>query len=290
MLVRTAWFLILLLVQSTAYANVMGPAEVQKLYERVKTTLDNPTPEEPFYLKSENDKNIESGEAAFYLPLGMDQIADSLSSVQNWCEIMSLHINVKACTYNEKNSSITVYMGRKYYQGPDHAYDLTYDFKVIRNDGYFAAIAVAKKGPLGSSNYHIEVEVIAIDNKSFGRIYVSNQRSWISSAAMNIYLVTMGRNKQGIKVVGRDNQGNPMYSSGESGVAERNVLRYYFAFTAFFNEINEKNHHTRHEGQLAYWFDQTEQYPQLYEMSREEYLSDKRKERVNQIVLQQSQQ
>ena len=87
MLVRTAWFVILLLVQSVAYANVMGPAEVQKLYERVKTTLDNPTPEEPFYLKSENDKNIESGEAAFYLPLGMDQIADSLSSVQNWCEI-----------------------------------------------------------------------------------------------------------------------------------------------------------------------------------------------------------
>jgi hypothetical protein len=40
-LVRTAWFLTLLLVQSMAYANVVGPAEVQKLFERVRSTLDH---------------------------------------------------------------------------------------------------------------------------------------------------------------------------------------------------------------------------------------------------------
>ena len=288
-LVRITWLLVLSVVQNMAYANIIGPVEVQNLYQRVKTTLDRSNQVEPYYLEPEKSKNIEAGEAAYYLPLGLDEIADSLSSVKNWCEVMSLHINVKTCTYSEKNNAITVYMGRKTYQGPDQAHDLTYEFNTIREDGYFAAIAVAKKGPLGTSNYHIEVEIIAIDNKTFGRIYVSNKRSWVSSIAMKLYLATKGRNKQGIKVVSRDGEGNPTYSRGETGVAERNLLRYYFAFIAFFNEIDEQDPLKRHEGQLTYWFDQTERYPQLYEMSREEYLGGKRKERENQTALQQLQ-
>ncbi len=148
---------------------------------------------------------------------------------------------------------------------------------------------MAKEGPLRTSDYHIEVEIIAIDNKTFGRIYVSNRRSWISSAAMKLYLATKGRNKQGIRVVDRDDLGNSIYSSGESGVAERNLLRYYFAFAAFFHESDEKDQNKRHEEKLAYWFDQTQRYPQMYEMSREDYIVGKRKERANQLALQQSQ-
>ena len=87
-----------------------------------------------------------------------------------------------------------------------------------------------------------------------------------------------------------DAEGNPVYSGGESGVAERNLLRYYFAFIAFFSELEEKDQQKRHDGQLTFWFDQIEKYPQLYEMSREKYLDQKRKERVNQIALQGSQQ
>jgi hypothetical protein len=271
-----------------AYANIIGPAEVEKLYQRVKTSLDRSTQTAPHYLETEKNRKIESGEAAYYLPLGLDEIATALSSVKNWCEVMSLHINVKTCTYSEKNNAITVYMGRKFYQTPDKAFDLTYDFRTISNDGYFAAIAIAKKGPLGTSDYHIEVEIIAVDqNKSFGRIYVSNKRSWISSVAMKLYLSTKGRNKQGIRVIGHDDQGNQIYSEGESAVAERNLLRYYFAFVAFFKKIDVNNPDQRHAAQLTYWFDQIERYPQLYEMSREDYIASKLKERINQNSLQQ---
>ena len=288
---RLTCILFFFLVQGIAHANIIGPAEVQKLYALVKSSLDSTIPVEPYYLEGEKVKNIESGEAAYYLPLGVEKVANFLSSLENWCEIMSLHINVKACTYSEKNSAMTVYMGRKFYQDPEEAYGLTYEFKTIRNEEYFAVVAVAKDGPLRTSDYHIEVEIISIDNnQSFGRIYVSNRRSWISSTAMNLYLATKGRNKKGIRVVDHDDGGNPIYSSGEAGVAERNLLRYYFAFTAFFNEIEEIDPDKRHEKQLAYWFDQTERYPQLYEMSREDYISGKRRERVNQLALQQSQQ
>ena len=283
----TIWILFLVLFQYGAYANIIGPDEVKKLYQRVKPILDQPTPEQPFYLKSGNDKKIESGEAAFYLPLTVDRIADSLSSVHNWCEIMSLHINVKACISNEKDDSMTVYMGRKYYQEPGDAYPLTYHFNTVKKHGYFSVVAIASDGPLGTSDYHIEVEVITVGNRSLGRIYVSNRRSLISSIAMSIYLATTGKNKRGIRVVDHDDLGVPIYSQGEAGVAERNLLRYYFAFLAFFVNIGVQDDNRRHENQLAFWFAQTQQFPQLYEMSEEDYLTVKRKERINQIKLQQ---
>jgi hypothetical protein len=286
-LVRIAGFVILLLFQGISYGDIIGHAELEKLYGQVKFSLNRSATLEPYYLESEKDKKIESGEAAYYLPLGFEEIVQALSSVRNWCEVMSLHINVKACTYNEQNNSITVYMGRKFYQTPEEAYALTYDFRYIHEDGYFAAIGIAKDGPLGTSDYHIEVEIIEKENKSFGRIYVSNRRSWASSVAMRLYLATKGRNKQGIRVIGHDDQGNPVFSNGEPAVAERNLLRYYFAFVAFFRNIGSKDPDQRHEAQLTHWFDRVEQYPQLYEMSREDYLSSKIKERLNQTALQQ---
>jgi hypothetical protein len=286
-LVRSTGIVILLLAQGIAYGNIIGRAEVENLYGQVKSSLDRSATMEPYYLESENNKKMDSGEAAYYLPLGFEEIAQSLSSVKNWCEVMSLHINVKACTYNEINNSITVYMGRKYYQPPEKAYALTYDFSTIHKDGYFAAIAIAKDGPMGTSNYHIEVEIIEIENKSFGRIYVSNRRSLASSIGMKLYLATTGRNKQGIRVIGHDDQGNQVYSKGESAVAERNLLRYYFAFVTFFKKIDANNPDQRHAAQLTYWFDQIERYPQLNEMSREDYIASKTKERINQNSLQQ---
>lgn len=107
---------------------------------------------------------------------------------------------------------------------------------------------------------------------------------------MHVYLATKGKHKQGISVIGHDEDGNPIYSKGEPAVAERNLLRYYFAFAAFFNSAGEKDDNKRHENQMNYWFDQTEQYPQLHEMGKEEYLTEKRKERANQIALQREQQ
>ena len=107
--------------------------------------------------------------------------------------------------------------------------------------------------------------------------YVSNRRSFISSIAMSIYLATKGKNKRGIKVVGHDDLGVPIYSQGKAGVAERNLLRYYFAFTAFFVNIGVQDDNRRHKGQMAFWFAQTQQFPQLYEMSEEDYLAGKRK-------------
>ena len=73
-------------------------------------------------------------------------------------------------------------------------------------------------------------------------------------------------------------------------MAERNLLRYYFAFAAFFNSASKTDSAARHNAQLDYWFDSTEKFPQLHEMEKEAYVEEKRKERENQIELQMARQ
>lgn len=75
-------------------------------------------------------------------------------------------------------------------------------------------------------------------------------------------------------------------SNGAEGVAERNLVRYYFAFLTFFDGDAETNTENRYNVQLHEWFDRTEKFPQLHEMSRQEYLDTKHKERENQLALQ----
>ncbi len=260
--------------------------QLHALHDRILPILDNPTPENPFYLNAENRDDRESGEAALFVPQSVEALSATLSEVKNWCNILPLHINVKACTYDENSSTMTLYMGRKHYQSPGDAFELVYQLKTERQDGYFRATATADEGPLKSSNYRIELEFITIGDKTFGRIYVSNHISWLSGKAMDVYLSTLGKDKQGIKVVDHDAQGRPIYSSGAVAVAERNLVRYYFAFMAYFRAADEKNTELRYEQQLQDWFAHTERFPQLFEMGEQEYLEAKRRERQNQLALQ----
>ena len=128
-------------------------AELRALHDRIQPILDNPTPENPFYLNAENRDDGESGEAALYVPQSVEALNATLSKVKNWCNILPLHINVKACTYDENSSGMTLYMGRKHYQSPDDAFELVYQLETEQQDGYFRATATADEGPLKTSNY-----------------------------------------------------------------------------------------------------------------------------------------
>jgi len=276
-------------LQSPVYAEApqTDPSlAMQSLYERVKDTLNHPTPENPFYLHAENSEERESGEAAVFLTQSLSEVSHSLGLVSNWCNILPLHINVKACTYNRAGDRMTLYMGRKIYQEPGDAYELVYRFHTINSENYFAAIAHADEGPMKTSDYQIKLEFMSINDKTFGRIFVSNKQSWLSRQGMDLYLSTIGKNKQGIKVIDRNEQGELVYSHGAEGVAERNLVRYYFAFLTFLDSNAETDTEQRYENQLNDWFNRIEQYPQLYEMSRQDYLDAKHKERANQLALQ----
>ena len=260
-----------------------GPDSLQALYEKVEVLLDNPTPEQPFYMHAEARKHIDAGDAAFYMLTPFDELALALTELATWCDILPLHLNVKGCIFDD--AVLTLFLGHKDYQPPEDAHRIDYEFSSEVVDGYFEARFYADKGPLGTSDYRIEFEAMPVGDNTFARLRTSEHQSWISSKAMHVYLSTKGAEKTGITVVGHDESGRPQYSAGEEGAIERNVLRYYLAVVAFFDTLDEPDD-SRFNAALQEWFDATERFPQLYEVDEHEYLAAKAKERANQRALQ----
>ena len=88
-------------------------------------------------------------------------------------------------------------------------------------------------------------------------------------------LSTLGRAKVGFSVVERTAAGEPIYVKGVRGVAERNTMRYFLAIEAHLGALAVPARERRDKA-LRDWFDATERYPQLREMSRDDYLAMKR--------------
>jgi len=95
---------------------------------------------------------------------------------------------------------------------------------------------------------------------------------------MQAYLGTIGRNKVGFTVVGKQDDGQPRYIGGMRGLVERNTMRYYLAIEAFLGALSSPPQ-ARVEKSLRDWFAAVESYPrQLHEMEQGEYLAMKRRE------------
>jgi hypothetical protein len=215
-------------------------------------------------------------------------LAEILSSPANWCELVPVVLNVKACTWQAgaNSTQLTFYVGRKFYEPPENAYKLKYDFilKAFRDD-YFHIALVAEEGPHGTSDYLLEVEAIDISGKTFLAVHTSYRSSAISRLGTRGYLATLGRNKIGFTVTGGDAD-NPEYIQGIRGIVERNAVRYYLAFQAYL-ETQHLKPDLRFAAATELWYDLTEQFhDQLYEMDRAAYLDIKRRERIQQLHLQ----
>ncbi len=265
----------------------VGLDALRDLHEEVAHRLEDVSAETPFYLQAESRHRVETGEAALYLPGSFDELSSALSEIATWCDILPLHLNVKACTFEAKGgeSLLSVYVGRKFYQDPDDAFPIEYRFSSEGSAGYLRVMLWADEGPLGTSDYSIEFEAMPVEGKTFGRIQISEQQSWLSSKAMDAYFATKGAGKQGLTIIGHDESGEPLYTTGEHAAIERNVLRYYFAVVAHFEAMGDSPEE-RYHSSLEHWFAATEHYPQLYELDRDEYLEGKRRERQNQRQLQ----
>ena len=60
-------------------------------------------------------------------------IVNVLKVPANWCDIVSLHPNVKACTYRESPGAglLTFYIGKKVYQPPEETRQVIYKYRVV---------------------------------------------------------------------------------------------------------------------------------------------------------------
>ena len=219
-------------------------------------------------------------------------VVNMLEVSANWCDIVSLHPNVKACTYRELPGTwlLTFYIGRKVYQPPEETRQVIYHYrKVDQKQRYLDIILSADAGPFGTKDHRMRFEALALDG---GRTFVHVSYSYKDSVALRlaakVYFATLGRGKVGFTVTGTDRNGKPVYIGGRRGAIERNAVRYYFAIQSCMNALHypEKS---RFSMRISKWYDLTIHYrKQLFDLDKNDYLTFKTKEHINQVILQRS--
>ena len=210
-------------------------------------------------------------------------VQQALQSIDHWCDILILHLNVKQCKTNAAARTIALRVGRKFDQPVQDAYELAFKYRVAANSAdYLQVLLSADEGPLSTKDYRIQVEAIPIeDNKSVIHMSYAYGYGFAARMAMQTYLVTVGREKVGFSIVDRKD-GKPVYIGGVLGLLERNTMRYYLAIDVYLGAYALPPGEQA-EKRIRDWFASTERYAtQLHEMGQADYLDMKRKEILRQ--------
>jgi len=243
----------------------------------------------PIAIQSEVGKEQLSAEVHGTIQQPFAVLARTLAAPANWCEFVPLNYNVKACTHQTLDGSdwLTFYAGRKDYGAPEDAHPLRYRIEVLKNESQrFHVRLNADEGPFGTRDYGIELEAMPREQNTFIRLRSSYRQSVMSRLATSGYLKTAGRNKIGFSVIGQTSTGNPVYVGGVKGIIERNAVRYYLALKAFLATWKLPAEQ-RFEVLSSTWFRLNEMHrAQLHEMDWDDYIKVKRRERRNQLQLQ----
>ena len=207
-------------------------------------------------------------------------VQQALQSIDHWCDILILHLNVKRCRANGATKLLSLNVGRKFDQPIEDAYELEFVWKVAAaTPDYLLLQLSAEDGPLSTKNYRIQVEAIPVDAKrSVIHMSYAYGYGFAARMAMQTYLVTLGRNKVGFSITGRNAEGQPVHIGGVLGLLERNTMRYYLAIDAYLSAYALPPGE-QFEKRIRDWYASTERYaPQLHEMDQAEYLDMKRRE------------
>ena len=234
----------------------------------------------PLFLESSEGGNVVSGNAYAVLDSPFSTVSATFKSPHRWCEMLILHINTKYCHAGSDGSPsmLKVSVGKKTPQELQDAYSLQFAYRLAAaSPSYLAAQLQAEKGPLGTSNYRIELQAVPLPGgKTFMHMRYSYGYGVASRLAMQGYLATVGNGKVGFTQI---RQGPASaYVDGMRGAVERNTMRYYLAIEAYLAAV-DKPAAQQLESRMVYWFDATEQYArQLHEVDKSTYLTMKRAE------------
>jgi hypothetical protein len=254
------------------------------LRERFAALRNGPEPSPfrmPLYLQARESESRVQGDVYALIDLPYREARPALERIADWCRILTLHINVKYCRPTDGNDrqALTVGVAPKYEQSLSSVNWVRFAFLVAAaGDEYLQIVLRAPSGPFGTSDYRMSVELVPFEGRSLLHLSYGYSYGVAASMAMQTYLATLGRNKVGFTVLGRQADGQPIYVDGLRGVIERNVMRYYFAFDAYL-AAQRRPPPDRLLKSLQDWFDATERYPrQLREVTRNEYLEMKLRE------------
>lgn len=240
----------------------------------------------PLVLYSREKGNRLEGEAYAVVDYSFDAVNAGLNSADHWCDVLLLHLNTKYCHAESSRSRTTlnVHIGKK---SPEELLDaarVKFDYRVASaTQQYFDIRLEGKEGPMGTTDYRILLEAVALPNaKTFLHLTYSYAISFSGRLAMQTYLGTVGSSKVGFSEAGTRTDGRPDHIGGMRGLMERNTMRYYLAIDTFLGAASVAPA-ARLEKRLQDWFTATERYPrQLREISRSQYVEMKRAEHLRQ--------
>ena len=230
-------------------------------------------------LQSEEGSGKLSGNIYAVVDHPYADVASAFKLPATWCGVLMLHLNTKYCAVQGSGATPTlnVAVGRKFDQPVADAsqVNFVYALKTATAD-YLDVNLNAASGPMSTRDYRIVLEATPIDaGTTFIHLGYSYGYGTAAKLAMQAYLGTIGSDKVGFTVTGKNGKGEPDYIGGVRGVVERNTMRYYLAIDAYLDAPASQQQDQR----TAAWFDATEQYAlQLHEMSKDDYLAMKKKE------------
>jgi hypothetical protein len=271
-----------------------GPAALESLYHVLEPAFAESPFELPLVVQATLDDRQVRGDVYAEIARPFEMLARELSSVDAWCDVVTLHFNMKSCSRLQPSRvgaqgvgiPLSIETARKVYVPPQGRKPMTYwlDGSGTRS-GFLHQRLTAAKGPLGVRDIRIEFEAIALEGgDTFVHLHYAYRAGWAARFATRTYLATLGRKKVGFTIVGRSADGEPVYVRGEEAAVERNALRYHLAIAAYLDTLAVPEP-DRFEARIARWFDLSARHSaQLFEMPREKYLEIKRRERRDQEV------
>ena len=240
----------------------------------------------PFYVESSVSKNASHVDIYGTIKYPFNIVENELQLPTNWCDIVLLHSNVRACTYKKVNDTwlLNIYNVTKFSEPLEDAYQMKFVYRVSELQSvYFDIALTAHEGPSHTKDHQFGFEATPLDE---GRTFIHLRYSFGYSTLGYFLMKVFGGGKVGFSVIGTDSDGNPVYVGGLRGAVERDVVCYYLAIMAYLDTLKIPAEQL-FEKRVSQWYDLAALYKkQLLEMEKEKYLAYKRQDRRNQQKLQ----
>jgi hypothetical protein len=259
-----------------------GAAALKERHAALEPALRTSPLQRPIVIESQQTGDSIMGRIYAVVDQPFTRVAQVVPTVGHWCDVLMLHLNNKQCRLGTAGTQTTLalWVSRRYDIPLEKAQRFDFIYQVqAQAPAYVDATLGAAKGPLGTHDYRIEIEAMPLaDGRSFVHMSYAYEAGMASRMAMQAYLATAGREKIGFTVASRKADGTPTYVGGLRGLVERNTMRYFLAFDAYFASLAQPPAQQQ-EFRLKYWITAVEGYgPQLHEADEAVYLEMKRAE------------
>lgn len=236
----------------------------------------------PLHVASTEEGGAQKGDVYATLERPFAAVGNALREPTAWCDILLLQVNVKQCDASKTGGEerLAARVTRKPRDPAEDGQRLGLAYRLAAADaGYLRVELSAPSGPLGTTDYRIELEAAPLDaRRTFVHFSYAYRMGFAARLAMQAYLSGAGRDKVGFTVLERRAGGEPVYVQGTRGVIERGAMRYFLGVEAYLASL-EAPAPERLATRLRLWYAAIQRHwRQLAEeVSRDEYLAMKRR-------------